>query len=681
MVCSAFMLTMVIGLIAFRKVPIDLYPKVSFPVLVINLYYPSASPVDIEQAVTKPVEDILTTVPGIESINSGSREGISQIIAKFDFGTDINLAEQKVRQKIDSIRLMLPEELEPPQIFSVDPADSSVLTLSLRADLSDDDLYELASESIKPSIEQVKNVGKVDLLGGRKREVHVELDRNKLDQYGITVRQVAQRLRLSGKNIPAGMLSSSTEDFSIRVLGEFDSVASVRDLLLNFYGNEKLLKLSDIGNVKISHEDEVHKNYINGKQSILFKIYRKSGANTVALVSQLKEKVNALNKSYSQTIDGFSLQVEQDGSRPILANVEDVYETIVVGVLLVFVVVFFFLGNLRSTFITGIAIPNSLIGSMVFLWLLGFSINLMTLLAMSLAVGLLIDDAIVVRENIFRHLSLGKSPKQASIDGANEVFWAVIGVTCCIVSVFGPVAFVEGVVGQFFREFGITICAIMFISTLDAVIMAPMLSAFLSKPMPNNERKSRTLRLSKLLDGIHSLLEHGYRLSLRFAMRHRILTILTSVLISAISVWLIKYVPKTFLPPADTGEFAIRLSAKPSTSLEHMKVISSSMQKEILELPQVEKTMTMVGGSRRESYLSDIFVTLVPENKRPESTSDCKKLVRESLFEKYKHVSPQIMATGKLGGMNQPFQVLVLGSSLNEVNGVARRLYSPNHLG
>ena len=320
--------------------------------------------------------------------------------------------------------------------------------------------------------------GLLFVLGGRKREIQVQLDVDKLFENKMAASQVVDKIALSGKNIPIGKVSEAKKEKSFRLVGEYSDIKSIENVVVSFFGNDFALKVNSIANVADSLEEEKTATYVNGKKSLLLNIYKQSKANTIFVAQGIKKKVDDLNQTLSANYPGLRCQVVMDSSRPITDNVTDVKESILLGIFLTIIVVFFFLGNFRSTIITGIAIPNSLLGAFILMLFAGFSVNIMSLLSLSLAVGLLIDDAIVVRENIYRHIEMGEKPMVAARVGTVEVTQAVIATTLTVVSVFGSIAFLDGVVGQFFKQFGLSICFVMFISTLDALMMAPMLSAY-----------------------------------------------------------------------------------------------------------------------------------------------------------------------------------------------------------
>ena len=441
-----FFLVLAIGWISMRRMPVDLFPDVTFPVVVVSTSYRGAAPLEIETLVSKPVEDELSGIAGLKSLHSSSKEGISVVVAEFELGSDIEAAEQQVRDRVSFAKRKLPDDVDEPIIRRVDPADQPIMMIGIEANLSPAKLYDLADEVIKPKIQQVDHVGLVEVRGGRKREIRVELDQKKLENYQLSATLVADRIAQAGENIPAGSVEKGSGLTVYRTLAEFKTLNDIRSVILKFFANEHAVRVADVGEVVDDLEDETSRIFVNGKASLTLQIYKQSGSNTVEVVDAVKKKMEAINREFHDQSAAVTLKVIQDNAKRIRANISDVQDTILIGIILVVLVVLLFLGNFRSTIITGLALPNSLLGAFIFIYWMGFSINIMTLLALTLVVGLLIDDAIVVRENIFRHMEMGKSSHEASLIGTHEVLLAVIATTLSVVAVFGPIAFLQGMV-------------------------------------------------------------------------------------------------------------------------------------------------------------------------------------------------------------------------------------------
>ena len=675
-------LVMILGFLSLKKLPIDLFPDVTFPVVTVTTIYPGAGPAEVETLVSKVYEEEFSNVPGIKKISSQNLESVSVIIVEFNFDTDIKYAEQQIREKVSTAKKKLPNEIEEPTIRRIDPADQPIITIAIQSKLPDGELYKIVDKQIKPKFEQVNQVGLVEIQGGRKREIKVELDRNKLKARELSASQVTSRLQISGMNIPAGKVSNNSDDTVFRTLGEFKSLDEIGKTIVNFIGNDIPVTVADVGTVTDSLKDRKNYGYYNGQNAILLNVYKQSGSNTMAVAENLKKKVATVNEYLKTEKLDIDLHIVRDGGIMIKANVDDVYETIIIGIILTIIVVFFFLGSARSTFITGLALPNSLLGSFILLSAAGFSINIMTLLALSLAVGLLIDDAIVVRENIFRHMEMGEKPIDAAIKGTNEVMLAVIATTLAVIAVFGPIAFLSGVVGQFFRQFGLTVVFALIISLFDAVTMAPMLSAYFAGKMHDHNAPKKEgfydLTLGKLVQQFNRFqdwLESIYVSVLHFTLKRPIAVLVASFLIFISSFAALKYVPKTFLPPQDQGEFSVSVELKPGASLEAMNKLALEVDQVIRNNKEVNFTVLTVGDKNEQPNKADFYVRLVPSKQRKMNTSAFKDMLRGQL-KPFAHALPQVKDLDNVGGGQRPFNVNIVGEDMKEIEKYANMLFA-----
>ena len=679
---------LVLGVFCFKKTPVELFPDISFPVVTVTTIYQGAGPMEIESLISKPIEDEMSTIAGVKNIRSINRESVSVVVAEFNLDVDIKYAEQQVRDKVSLAKGKLPESVLDPVIKKVDPSAQPIMVLAVKSKLRGGELYDLANEVLKPQFEQVNQVGNVEVLGGRKREIHVELDRNKLARREMSVMQVYGALKNMGENIPAGKLDQSKNELVYRTLGEFNSLAQIRESIVSFYGNDVTTKISDIGEVKDAQTDEKLRAYLNGEESIFLYIYKQSGANTIRVSDDVKKRITKINTELKAAQgNDFEIRLVTDMSRYVWANVNDVSESIAFGIVLTIIVVFLFLGSLRSTLITGLAIPFSMIGSMIFLYIFGISINIMSLLAFSLAVGLLIDDAIVVRENIFRHLEMGKDPIRAALDGTSEVGLAVIAVTLAVLAVFGPIAFLSGVVGQFFKSFGLGVCFVMMISLFDALSNAPMLSAYFggrheSHAMATLSWRQPIRSLVALFDRFQTRLENSYeRLISRITIYPGYTMIIVLVIVMGVASTA-RYIPKTFLPPDDGGEFNVALELPPGTTLDRMGEVAAQVDKVIRENPNVEIDTLTVGNNNSQSYMAQFYVKLIPFGKRTKTTTMVKAELREKL-RAFDYANPKVKEVDFIGAGQRPFVVNIRGQKLEDIRAVGEKLFAKlkNHKG
>ncbi|MGE3260636.1 MAG: efflux RND transporter permease subunit [Bacteriovoracia bacterium] len=653
-----------VGWRSMQSLGVDLFPNVTFPVVTVSTPYPGASPNEIETLVSKPIEDEVSTISGLKRLSSINKEGVSVVVAEFTLETDVKYAEQQIRDRVSSAKTKLPKDIEEPIIRRIDPSDQPVITISLEADLKDQELFELADKVIRPKIEQVNQVGLVEIIGGREREIHVELDRQKLKSFEISASQVATRLSSAGENVPVGKVSAGASETVFRALGQFAHIEDIKSTIVNFFGSDVPVTIADVGTVTDTVKDETSRAFVNGKKSVFINVFRQSGSNTIAVVNNVLKRMDKINVEVKDQPGSPKLRTIRNAAVWIENNVKDVEESIMYGIILAVLVVYFFLANGRSTIITGLALPNSLIGAFVLMAAAGFTINIMTLLALSLSVGLLIDDAIVVRENIFRHIENGEEPITAARNGTKEVQLAVIATTFTVLAVFGPVGFLKGVVGQFFKEFGLTICFAMMISLFDALTVAPMLSAYFASHKTKRTGGLWYNTVGRAVRGFgrfQDWLEAKYMNVLKFTLRRPLFVLGMSFLVFLGSCSTVIFVPKTFLPTQDAGEFQITFDLPPGSSLDNTHKVGIEIDRIIHENKAVELSAMTIGDRDGQANVGDFYIKLVPSHQRRGiNTSKVKQDLRDALKPMMKY-TPVVKDYDAVGGGQRPFQMNIIG--------------------
>ena len=672
-------LMIIVGLFSYKKMPVDQFPDVTFPIVFIQVVYPGASPADIETQVSKIIEDEVSSLPGLETVSSYNYDSMVQVVVEFKLGTDIIESEQKIRNNIQNIRSKLPADIDEPVIRRFDPADQPIVTFAVNSKLDAAKIYDVANEQIKPLLERIQDVGMVRIVGGQKREIQVIIDKNKMQDYQISALQISKKIEDTAKDIPIGKYENKTTEVLYRSRGEFNTIKQIEDVAINYLGSDRPVLLKEVAKVNDGLEKAERYSLINGQNAIFLEAYKQSGANTVAVSDRLTAKVDELNKVLEARKIDAKVVLVRDSSFAIRKNVLDVQESITIGIILCILVVFLFLGSAKSTFITGLALPNSLLGGFILMFVMGFSINIMTLLALSLAVGLLIDDAIVVRENIFRHMEMGKPPKQAALDGTNEVAMAVVATTLVVMAVFGPIAFVPGIVGQFFKQFGLTVVFTMMISLFDAFTVAPMLSAYMTKgPVAHGHHGSDKNIISKILkkfDQYQSWLEDKYEVLLKWTLNSRKTVLGIAVLFFLGSCVMGGFIPKTFLPPVDTGEFMISAELPTSTSLEGTYEFSKKIEASLKEYPQVSLVSVTIGSNANEANKSTFFVRMVePEHRKGVTTSKLKEMVREKFKQFQKEAILAVTDVDISGAGQKPLNLYIVGENLEELSTYVNKL-------
>jgi hydrophobe/amphiphile efflux-1 (HAE1) family protein len=672
-------LMIVLGLMSLKGLPIDLFPDVSFPTVMIETAYPGAGPSEVETEVSKVIEDELTSISGIHKISSTSREGFSVVTAEFDLKMDIKYAEQQVRAKVDNVRRVLPDDIDQPVIRSISPSDAPIMELAFIADLDDGALFDLADDKIRPLLEQVNQVGRVDILGGRKREIHVVVDLDKARFYQLPASAVTTALKGAGKNVPGGKVDQGPSEKSFRTLAQFESLDAIKHYVVRMTGSERPVTVGDVANVVDTVEDETSRTWYDGKRALSFQIYRQNGANTVKVADDVKKRVEMMNERFKDLNGHPHITVVNDRSRIIENNVDDVYESIFIGIVLTVIVVYFFLGSFRSTIITGLALPNSLLGAFILMKWMGFSINIMSLLALSLVVGLLIDDAIVVRENIYRKIEDGMDAMKAALIGTNEVTLAVIATTLTVLAVFGPIGNLQGIIGQFFKQFGLTICFAMAISLFDALTIAPMLSAyFAGNPhAPKSKNKIAVLneRLLKSFDRFQTGLENGYEQLLRVTLKHPGKTIGAGFAVFVFCCLLLKGVPVTFLPAQDNGEFGIDFDLPQGASLNATQAIGEKIDKILHTMPEVAYTVRRAGNRQAQSFKGSLYVRLKTRKEgRTLNTTQVKDKVRANLKD-FAQYNLKVADPDASGQNQRQFNLNIVGNDLAAVEKYADQVF------
>ncbi|WP_061231692.1 efflux RND transporter permease subunit [Leptospira interrogans] len=706
-ICSIVLLMLLTGWVAMGRMGVDLFPDVNIPVVSVATIYPGAGPEEIEELISKPLEEELSSISGLKKISSRNQEGVSVVFGEFTLDTDIKYAEQQFRDKVGLVKPKLPTGIKEPKVVRFDPADQPIVRLALFADLDQAKLYDLAKETVKARLEQVQGVGSVKLIGGTRREIQIELDRNKLISYQMPTVVIANRLKTAGLNVPVGKFESGSKETSYRTLGRYESLSQIENTIVSFsgeVGNAVLIK--QLGTVRDGTEDEetigylwasqgegVEEkvsfltkigNFFKGKKensatavketkpALFIDVYKQSGANTVSVADEVLKRIGKLNEGIQNLEGKPKIRLIRDGSKWIRYNVEDVTEAIVIGILLAVITVYFFLGNFRSTVITGLALPNSMLGAFVLMWTMGFTINVMTLLALSLAVGLLVDDAIVVRENIFRKLEEGKGVMEAAETGTTEVTLSVIGTSLTVIAVFLPVGFLSGIVGQFFKQFGLTVVFAMLISLFDGLAVAPMLSAYFAGKIDHNAKPNKAV---ELFDKFQTWLERQYGKVMKVALKRPGIVLLLSLGIFILSILSLKLVKSTFLPANDQGEFLVTLDLPPGTSLNGTKQVADQVLEVLKKIPEMEMIAVTIGKpDGGEPNAGTLAITLVDSKKRKLTTTQVKDQIRE-LLKPFEYARPAVSDYSAVGGgIQYPFQLVIKGENLGEMEAYSKKV-------
>lgn len=647
---SLVILMLVAGVVSLKRLPISLMPNIDIPFVMVSVQYPGAGPKEIESVITVPLEEELISLEGLKKMKSTSQNSFSQISLEFNMGLNVDTIEQKVRDRIALVRTRFPRAVLEPTVQKFDMNASSIMTIAVRSDAMDRvKLTDWVDRELKPLLAQIPRIGRLDILGGQKREIHIDVDPKKLELYRLSLGNISETISRSGANSPGGQVRRSGLDVGVRSLGEFSDLQTIRDRVVSFQGSEVPIRVSDLGLVSEGSEKETTRAFYKDGRTLTVDVFRQSGANIIEITDRLKKRIEEVSGNLKQSGSDIKLDVIVDGSKEIRDNVWDVQETIFLGILLTIIVVYLFLASARSTFITGLALPNSLLGAFVLMNLMGFSINVMTLLALSLAVGLLVDDAIVVRENIFKHIEVGKSPIRAAIDGVGEVSLAVIATTIAIISVFGPVAFIPGIIGQFFKEFGLTVSFAMMISLFDALTIAPMLSAYWAgAPHKSTEKKTFLSvigypfsKAAEKFGHFQDWLESIYRKFLGRFLKAPKTSAAVGIGLAVSLFFIAPFLPMTFTPESEPTALVVTLTLPPGTPLDDGEKFGKEIKQHAEADPGVLDSVLMVGNSSLESNVVTLKINLKPAKQRDQKGSVIMAGFRKYLDDEMKPKLPE----------------------------------------
>jgi hydrophobic/amphiphilic exporter-1 (mainly G- bacteria), HAE1 family len=615
---------LVLGLVGFSRLGTDLFPDVSFPVVMVTVPYPGASPTEVETLVSKPIEDAVVSLNGIDRVRTYSREGASTAVIMFTLGSDIKDAASEVRERISQVRYKFPEGTKEPVINRFDVSGAPILTFTLRGGESLSEMREYADDVLRPAIEQVDGVASVLINGGATREVGVRLDRGKLDALGLSPGAVAMRLRAENLNVPAGRFEEGEREVGVRTVGEFTDVEQVRSTIVATAADGSSVRLRDVAQVVDGFAEMRTKARVNGAEAVTLEIRKQSGKNTVEVARLVKARLVTLEKDFPK---GLNISLIIDQARFIENNAQQVQHDIVFGGLMAILVILVFMMDLRSTLISAVALPTSVIGTFFFMYLLGYTLNMMSLLALSLAIGLLIDDAVVVRENIFKHLERGKPPMQAALDGTKEVALSVFATTLTIVAVFLPVAFVEGMVGQFFRQFGITISVAVVISLFVAFTLDPMLSSRFSKEL--SHKRSTFDLIKRPFEWFFGVVEDTYAALLGWAMRWKLVVGGLAIGSFFFMGFVTSLMGNEFVNAEDRGQFVLEAELPAGTSLDETTAQASPVEQELLTNKEVKVVFATLGV---DGEANKVRWRVVVSNKqeRTATLADLKQVARKA---------------------------------------------------
>jgi len=634
----------VLGLFSLQRLQVDQFPNVDFPVVVVVTDYPGASPEIVESEVSKKIEEGINSIAGINALTSRSYEGQSVVVVEFGLHVDGRKAADDVREKVAAVKPLLRTEVKEPRVLRFDPSARAIWSVAVLPDtstagkaMSAVDLTNWAEQTFKKRLENVRGVGSVTLVGATRREINLYLNPQALEAYGITPDQVANAVSAENQDLPLGTIQSAQQERVIQIQARMQRPEDFGRIIVA-RKNGTPVRLDQVARVDDGAQEIETLALYNGQRTLLLNVQKSQDENTIAVVDGL---VKTLSEMQKQLPPGVRLEQITDGSRQIRVSVDNVRRTLIEGAVLTVLIVFLFLNSWRSTVITGLTLPIALIGTFLFMNLFGFTVNMITLMALSLCVGLLIDDAIVVRENIVRHVQMGKNAYQASLEGTQEIGLAVLATTLSIVAVFLPIGFMGGIIGKFFHEFGITIVAAVLISMFVSFTLDPMLSSVWHDPSIEGQGKrhaprsiyDKTIgRVTGWFDRGTEALAEAYQSILRWALVHKLATVFLALGIFVTSVLMVPLLGTEFVPKADYSETTLSFHTPVGSSLEVTEARARQVEAVIREFPEVRYTLTTINtGNAQGKIYASIYIRLVDRNARSLSVDQMSVQLRQRL--------------------------------------------------
>ncbi|MFM8467816.1 MAG: efflux RND transporter permease subunit [Oxalobacteraceae bacterium] len=679
----------VLGLFSYQRLRVDQFPDVTFPVVVVQTEYPGAAPETVETDITRKVEEAVNTINGINSLISRSYEGQSVVIIEFALTVDPAQAAQDVREKVALIKSSFRKEAKEPRVTRYDPADRPIFSVAVTNDPGKGqytmrELTTVADQLVKKRLENVRGVGSVTLVGGVKREIQIYVKPAEMEALNISMDQLLSAVRNENQELPAGAVRARANEQVVQVLGRIKRPEDFERIVVATRAGHAVL-LGQIARVIDSQQEQENLALFNGQRTLALDVLKAQGQNTIEVADGLKKIIRELQPTLDALHPGMKLDIIKDGSRQIRVGVDNVRRTLIEGALLTILIVFLFLNSWRSTVITGLTLPVSLIGTFLFMDMFGFTINMITLMALSLCVGLLIDDAIVVRENIVRHAGmkengLFKSPRVAALEGTQEIGLAVLATTFSIVAVFLPVGFMGGIIGRFFHQFGVTVAAAVLISMFVSFTLDPMLSSVWHDPAVHGESARRgwyanTIgRVLEQFDRLVQWFSRFYQKALAWSLQHRMATLVLAfaTFLGGFIIPASGLVGTEFVPQADYSETGVIYNTPVGSSLEFTESKARQVEAALRALPEVRDLYTTINtGTAQGKNYATTYARLVPRAERKRSTKELNQPLREQLAKIPGITVTHVGTLDGVGGDNKQLRLSILGPDLKQLGKLA----------
>jgi len=655
----------VFGIISFKEIGVDLFPKVEFPVVAIVSSLPGADPETMERTVTEPIEEVLSSISSIKHLRSTSAEGISQVVVEFELEKNVDIAYQEVQAKLGTVRKQLPDDLKEMVVekFDIDSAPIMAVVVSGTKPLRE--ISHIADKFIKDRLQQLPGVGQIKLIGKQERNIWVYIDPYKLEGVNATVQDVINALKAQHLDFPGGRIETGDREFAVKTKAEFNESSDLANIVVS-YRNGYPVTIGDVGRIVDGVEEKRSLTRLNDQEAVALLVRRQSGTNTVTVAHAVHAELDKIQSELAS--EGVVIEIAQDLSVYIEHSIDEIQFHLAFGGLLAVFIVFLFLRNFRITLISALAIPISVIATFIFMRMMGFTMNNMSMLALSLSIGILIDDAIVVVENIYRHFKHGKSAEEAARFGTAEIGLAAFGITMSIVAVFVPVAFMKGIVGRFFYQFGMTVTVSVLVSLFVAFTLTPMLSSKFLKPMEHK---------NSWIDRAFKALDNGYKRILSLALRYRKTTVAVAVLLLMTTLFFSRLIKAEFMTMEDQSEFFVKVKTPLGSSLATTDTVLSEVRSKLDGLNWILYTFATIGsdslGKVNEGVL---YVKMAGKELREISQNEAMKYVR-GLLASIPQAKISIEPVPRISGGGKRFAALQLdvkGSELPEIEKISQNL-------
>lgn len=671
-----FIVLGILGMLSFSQLSYNLLPKFEAPVMSIVTLYPGAAAGEVETSVTKKVEDALSSLENLDKLQSTSQEGVSLIVVQLKQSADIDQAVQDAQRKINSIMATLPDEVEPSSINKFSTDDIPVIQMGVTASMKPTEFFKLVEDRIEPQLAKVEGVGQIRIIGGDRREIKVNIDPNKLKAYHLSINQVSQTILSSNQDFPTGKVESSDKRYSLRLSAKFASLDQLRQLVVATLPNGSRITVADIAEVEDGVKEKTTLNRIDGRTSIGLVIQKQTDANGVDVSAKVRAQIAEIEKIYAA--EGVKFSIANDSSVYTLASANAVQFDLMLAVIIVAAVMLIFLHSLRSSIIVMVAIPASMISTFILMYLFNFSLNMMTLMALSLVVGILVDDSIVVLENIYRHMEMGKDKRTASLDGRNEIGFTALAITLVDVVVFLPMSMVGGMIGNIVREFSLVVVFSTLMSLFVSFTITPMLASRFGK-LDHFTKNTLWGRISLGFESMFESLQNAYSKILNWALNWRktVYLLCLTLFIGAIALVPMGFVGTEFFAQADRGELIVSLEMEPQITLPENNKLTKRIEELILSKPEVDRLFANVGyasasmAGSAANYRSEITIIMVPKKDRKISAEKFGDDIKNEI-QQIPGVKVKAAPVGITGNANQsPIQIVLKGADLTDVRKAA----------